>query len=296
MQHQPPAREQPHGVRPAGRRVEQGRAVTADRGPGGAGAAVHPVDPPAPAVRGEAPPAGGGHERRVARHAVHGGQATGHVGQGEQAGVEERVRRVARPGGPQVEGVHGKLVGLREQGGEQGQGTDRPGGGCAVETRGSVGEVGADAVAVAPQRGEDLLAGRMPVGGDHAGVGCVDVRGPTLPARAGGGDEPGHRVVVVPHPEVGAHLLGPPAGQARGTVQVAGARRREERVPGPEEHGADDITACVQHATRSGRGGHAHHSTTRSAGERAEVLPDRGQHRPVGRLTPTVPLGEVQGG
>ncbi len=231
---------------------------------------VHPLDGPA-AARGLEPPATRGrHQRSGPADVVRRGQRAGDVRQRQQPGVEQCVGRVPGAAVAQVEGVDGELVGLPEHDREQRQHAHGAGRGRVVELGGCGVEVGADAVAMAPQRVEDLGTGRVPVRRRDAGVGGVDVRCRARPPVPGRRDQPGERVVVVPDAQVRADLLGPPPRQPGRAVQVAGLGRGEEGAPCAEHHGANGVTTGAREATVRGRRGSSLHSTSGRRFRRAE--------------------------
>jgi diguanylate cyclase (GGDEF)-like protein len=103
-------------------------------------------------------------------------------------------------------------------------------------------------VAVAPHRGEHLVTRGVPVRGGHPRVDGVRVGRCAGAALARGGDQVGDRGVVVPAAEVHADLVGPPAGQPRGPVQVHLGGPLEEGIPRAQHHRRDPLAAGVGHA------------------------------------------------
>ena len=170
--------------------------------------------------------------------------------------------------------MHGELVALGRDRGQERQDADGRRGGSEVEFPRAVVQVPGDRVAVPPQGREDVRGRRVAVGGGDPGVRGVDVG--SLPAAAPRrGDQAVEGVVVVPDAEVHADLLGPPTGQPGGPVEVGGLRDGEEGVPRAEHQTLDDVTPCAREATSR----HCTHAATRP---RAPGPVHRTRRRPSG--------------
>src|SRR3954454_13827370 len=174
-----PPRQQRHRVLPSCGRVEQRHELGFDdrrtplRLTGFGGRRRPPAlvggEVPAAVRRGQDGPTG---------DVEAGGERAGDVGEGGYAVQQQIVGWPRRTAGDEVEGVHGELVQDRVHDGEQREGADGGDDLGPVQLVVAVvvaGEVRGPFIPVAAQRGEDLVAGRVPVFAGDGGVGLVDV-------------------------------------------------------------------------------------------------------------------------